>query len=322
MTAAVPAARWLVRDTFRQSLASGIFWLMLAVSAATAGICLTVQVAADAPPLTPPSPPSVGGEGGVRGAAARTARVELLSGAITLDVPNPRADPVRTLQLQLAGWVADAAGLILALIWTAGFLPSFLDPGAVPVLLAKPVPRWSLVAGKFAGVLVFVAFQTTVFVTLTWLALAVRTGVWDGHYLLCIPLLILSFAVFYSFSAMLAVATRSTVACAFGSIGFWLVCWAVNFARDARALITDLKGVAPTFGRVLEAGYWLLPKPLDFHLMLMRTLDAENLFARTLDVGELMQKGLWHPAASVATSLAFGAAMLILAAYEFMTKDF
>jgi ABC-type transport system involved in multi-copper enzyme maturation permease subunit len=307
----VPAAarviRSLVRDTFRQSLSTGVFWLMLAVSGLTAGACLTVQ-AHTAP--------------GAANHSGQRTHLELLSGLVSLDVDNPRAHPIRTLQLQLAGWVADAAGLILALLWTAGFLPSFLAPAAATVLLAKPAPRWSLLAGKYLGVLLFVGLQTTVFVVATWLALAVRTGYWDGRYLLCIPLLVLHFAVFFSFSAMLAVATRSTVACAFGSIGFWLVCWAVNFGRHARELISALSGVAPTFGRFLEAGYWLLPKPLDFHLILMQTLDAENLFARFLDVSELTQRGLWRPGAALATSALFGVAMLVLAAHDFLTKDY
>jgi ABC-type transport system involved in multi-copper enzyme maturation permease subunit len=305
--AAARVIRCLVRDTFRQSLATGVFWLMLAVSALTAGACLTVQA------HTAPAAPNHPGQ---------RAHVELLSGLVSLDVDNPRAHPLRTLQLQLAGWVADGAGLILALLWTAGFLPSFLAPAAATVLLAKPAPRWSLLAGKYLGVLLFIALQTTVFIVATWLALAVRTGYWDARYLLCIPLLVLHFAVFYSFSVMLAVATRSTVACAFGSIAFWLVCWAVNFGRHAREIITALSGVAPTLGKLLEGGYWLLPKPLDFHLILMQTLEAENLFARLLDVSELTQRGLWHPVAALATSALFGVAMLVLAAYDFLTKDY
>ena len=37
------ALRWLVRDTFRQSLASGIFWLMLAIAVISILVCLSVS---------------------------------------------------------------------------------------------------------------------------------------------------------------------------------------------------------------------------------------------------------------------------------------
>ena len=60
------------------------------------------------------------------------------------------------------------------------------------------MPRWSLLAGKFLGVLVFVAAQNALFVGGTWLALGVRTSVWDPTYFLCIPMLLLHFAVFFS----------------------------------------------------------------------------------------------------------------------------
>ena len=35
---------WLVRDTFRQSIAHGIFWVLLAISLLSIGVCLSVGV--------------------------------------------------------------------------------------------------------------------------------------------------------------------------------------------------------------------------------------------------------------------------------------
>ena len=55
--------------------------------------------------------------------------------------------------------MADTLGLMLTLIWTAGFLPSFLEGRNICVLLAKPAPRWVLLVGKYVGVLAFVLFQ-------------------------------------------------------------------------------------------------------------------------------------------------------------------
>ena len=37
-------------------------------------------------------------------------------------------DAVHFVQTWLAGWIADTAGILLALLWTAGFLPTFLEP--------------------------------------------------------------------------------------------------------------------------------------------------------------------------------------------------
>jgi ABC-type transport system involved in multi-copper enzyme maturation permease subunit len=301
------ALPWLIRDTFRQSLAAGIFWLMLGLSALTVAVCLSVEVVGEAAEDEAPPP---------RG------QLQLAGGIIAIDIHQDRAQAVRTLQLQLAGWVADAGGLLLALVWTAGFLPSFLDAGAVALLLVKPLPRWTLVTGKFVGVLVFVAFQFMVFVGATWLALGCRTGVWDPTYFMCVPVLVIHFAVFFSFSAMLAVATRNTTACVFGSVVFWLLCWAMNFGRHVAVLHTQLQGTTPVFGHTLELGYWVLPKPIDFHIVLLDLLRADNLFSRVIDTGRLAANGAWSPVASVVASVMCAGVLLFIAAYDFITAEY
>ena len=105
--------------------------------------------------------------------------LSLAFGAVRVAVARDVRTAVQFVQLILAAGVADTAGLLLTLIWTAGFLPGFLAPQAIAVLLAKPVPRWGLLAGKYIGVLVFVLAQAVYFVGGTWLALALRTGVWE-----------------------------------------------------------------------------------------------------------------------------------------------
>jgi hypothetical protein len=357
------AIPWLIRDTFRQALAAGIFWLMLGVSALTVVACLSVEVVGDAPPGTTsvseadfiPQAQRVGAArcltALVSGAAAQAhgawpvpstfyasdylqlclalrqgppprGQLRIAGGLLSMDIREDRARAVHTLQLQLAGWIADAGGLLLALVWTAGFLPTFLDASAVAVLLAKPLSRWLIVTGKFLGVFVFVAFQSTVFVIGTWLALGCRTGVWDLTYLLCIPVLLIHFAVFFSFSAMLATATRSTTACVFGSVVFWMLCWAMNFGRHISVLITELQGTTPVFGHTLELGYWILPKPLDFHIVLLDLLQADNLFVNVIDTCRLVAQGAWSPVASMLASVACAGVLLFVAVYDFGTAEY
>lgn len=236
------AIRWLIRDTFRQSVASRISWVMLVVIGTVILLCLTaglsgVSSRADQDPRyrrewVPER------EARKYKSALNDSGVEVLGGHLTFLFGAVRAPlhrtpekAVRQVQLILAGWVADTAGVLLALICTAGFLPSFLDPSCATVLLAKPVPRWSLLAGKFLGVLLFVLVQATVFVLGTWLALGWTTGVWDMLYLFSLPLLMLHFSVFFSFSTFLAVWTRSTIACIFGTLLFWVMCWGMNYGH-------------------------------------------------------------------------------------------
>src|SRR5262245_41942987 len=288
--------RCLVWDTFRQGFASRIFWVILFVSALAIAFCLSANTT-DLPtkPTNEPAeriPLSAAKDGDKAHAESHgvdviDGRMTFLFGAVSVPWSTYRDDGVRWLQLVLAGGVADTIGLLLALIWTAAFLPTFLEPGSVTVLLAKPIPRWSLLAGKYLGVLVFVALQATVFVGGTWLALAVRTGTWAPHYLLCIPLLVIHFAVFFSFSAFLAVWTRSTIACVVGSLLFWLLCWGTNYGRHAALVVEAERATASAaqeaelatgYTRALEAGYWVLPKPSDLGYLLAKSLEADQYF--------------------------------------------
>jgi hypothetical protein len=240
---------------------------------------------------------------------------------VCLFAPLPDAEAAGALRLGLAAWGAGGAGLFLALVCTAGFLPSFLRPEAASVLLAKPVPRVGLFAGKFLGVLALVAFFAAAFVLGTWLALAARTGDWGPDYLWTLPLILWHFAVFFSFSALLAAATRSTVACLFGTVLFWLLCGALNFGRHALRALPGLDGLAGTSGAV-EAGYWLLPKPLDFHLVLLQALPGEQALAGPVDFHTLASRGAWAPGMSLLASSVCAAVLLALAAYEFATADY
>ena len=98
-------------------------------------------------------------------------RMSLAFGAISMPLARDRGDAVHFIELLLGAGVAGTFGLLLALVWTAGFMPTFLDPSAASVLLAKPVARWQLLLGKYLGVLTFVGAQLVLFVGLTWLAL-------------------------------------------------------------------------------------------------------------------------------------------------------
>src|SRR5262249_49239955 len=154
------------------------------------------------------------------------------------------------------------------------------EPSAAAVLLAKPVTRRQLLLGKYTGVLAFVAFQVALFVGLTWLALGVRTGVWDATYGWCIPLLLLQFATFYRGSVLLGVLTRSTVACVFGSVLFWLLAWGMNYGGAVASSPSESENVTALAIALAGVGYWVFPKPIDYGLMLFNALDARHHFAK------------------------------------------
>jgi ABC-type transport system involved in multi-copper enzyme maturation permease subunit len=323
-------AWWLVRDTFRQSRATGIGWLLAGISTIAILVCLSASVT---------GPKSLGPKGdnaeflsrrdaeahdahklAISGVAVADGTLRLAFGAIRVPVARDTHSAVQFLELVLSAGVADTLGLLLTLIWTAGFLPAFLDSRAVAVLLAKPVPRGGLLLGKYVGVLAFVLVQAAYFVGGTWLALGARTGIWDPTYLLSVPLLLLHFAVFFSVSLLLAVLFRSTVVSVFGSIAFWGLSWGINYGRH---LVTSASDAATqgAFARPLvwlaEIGYWLFPKPIDLGQLLFDALGAGAHFQPLLPGAPMMSLGL-----AVLTSLLFTAYMLLTAGVQFARADY
>jgi hypothetical protein len=328
----VRTVRWMVRDTFRQSLATKLFWVMLAVTGLCTALCLGVRVTGDPPPVGEADIPAVLpkseadklGRDKLRADGVREvgdAKLTLAFGTMSVPLARDRTDAVRHLQVFLAGLLADTAGVLLALLWTAGFLPTFLEPQSATVLLAKPAPRWVILLGKYLGVVGFVVLQAVLFVGGTWAALGLATGVWDGRYWLAVPLLVINFGVFYSVSTFLAVCTRSTVAAAFGTFLFWALCWGMNYAHHRFAGL-PIEGLSPLSRFLLDVGYWTLPKPLDLSGVFFGAMGAEGFAAAVPELQAVQAAGMYYPEAAVATSAGFAAVTLGLAGYELEMTDY
>lgn len=350
---------WLVTDTFRQAKASAVMWLMLAVSFICFLLCLSASTtgpaklavtgnvdeflpenavakfkAEDVAALLNYSAPWAGlsqvhiRDQAFRAEAKRTGvsfvkgKLSLGFGAFSVEHGRDAQDATRFFQTILAGGVADTLGILLALIWTAGFLPGFLEHSSIAVLLAKPLPRWSLLLGKFLGVLAFVGLHACVFVFSTWFALGIKLGDWSMQYLMCIPMLLLHFGVFFSFSMLLAVITRSTVACVFGSILFWLVCWCMNYGRHALVANVGAPGFIDHVPFFVEWCYWVFPKPGDMGILFFHALDAGNFVPTLFEYERVQQMGKFFGFWSVLSSIAFGVLCLWGAVAQFNDMDY
>ncbi len=314
----------LVRDTFRQARASRVSWLMLGVSALCVALCLSLKVeggrdvrTAEDIGLYGPNDQPLSDKGPAPG------HLTLAFGGIRLPIFRDAEGEIGLVRVLLAKWIAGALGTLLALVWTAGFLPEFLQPGAASVLLAKPVSRSVVLIGKYLGVILFVGAQAAVFVVGTWVALGARTGDWSSGYLWCLPLLVVQFAVVYAASTLLAVSTRNTMACAFGSLVFWVICFAMNQGRLAAQQVGSTSPrvgmeVSGGFRMAREAAYWILPKPADLSVLLDRAVGASGHFASAAELGGAS----FDPLMSVATSLAIALVNQGMAAYELRRLEY
>lgn len=326
--AVIYALRWMIHDTFRQTITSRVFWIMLALSAVCIVFCLGVTIEGGAVRDTDNTKPMFDPEGNPL-TGQKTGRMTLLFGLFPIEFSRQAETQSHFLLGFFASWIGGPIGILAALVFTAGFVPESLQPSAAAVLLAKPAPRWLFLLGKFVGVVCFVGLHVTIFFVGTWLALGVRTGLWHPEYLLGIPLALYHFATVYAFSILIAVLTRSTTACVVGGVLFWIVCLLVNYGRHFVVVYEHLNpdGIAlPAFTTFLsEAAYWLLPKPVDMTLMFEKTLNlGEHMSAMSEDrsIAKMLEKDLFHPIAAILSSLLFPAFALWAAASHLAKTDY
>jgi ABC-type transport system involved in multi-copper enzyme maturation permease subunit len=228
---------------------------------------------------------------------------------------------VRDYLFLIAFGIADVLGVLITLVATAGFMPTFLDPAAATVLVSKPISRSMLFLGRCCGIIVFVAFHVGIFVAATAMGVKLATGLAHSAFWLAWPILMLQFFAFFGFSALIAVATRSTVAAMLGGIFFWVVSWGISFGRDFLAG-QHVEGTSPELGRTVEWAYFILPKPTDFSLMMHNALGIRPEGLANLGLRTVQDQGLYSPLTAVLTALTAGVVLLGLAVYEFEHQDY
>lgn len=108
-------------------------------------------------------------------------------------------------------WVLGFIMIFLGILVTAAIIPDMLQPGSLHLLLSKPVSRPLLFLAKFVGGCAFVFVCVSQLILGLWLIAGLRLDVWNVRLLLCIPVCVFLFSVFYSVSAVAGLKWRSPI---------------------------------------------------------------------------------------------------------------
>ncbi|HXX93302.1 MAG TPA: ABC transporter permease subunit, partial [Planctomycetota bacterium] len=138
------------------------------------------------------------------------------------------AEMVYLIEIGLAEFLAGWVGLLVAVVVTAGSVPSLLRKGTIDLLLARPIRRPVLLVARFAGGCLFVFLVAVLIIGGCWLAISIRTGHWNFYFPLTILTLTFFFAVLYSVSVLVGVLTRSHAMAAAATLLTWLACYGVG----------------------------------------------------------------------------------------------
>lgn len=209
----------------------------------------------------------------------------------------------------IAQLFAGIVGLFVALVATAGSIPSLLRKGTVEVLFSRPVNRSSLLVARYLGGCTYVLLLGGVAIGGAWLALSLRTGHWNVYFPLTLLTLVFQFAVLSSVSLLAAVLTGSAAAAAFSA----LAAWGLSF------------GAGIAYVAVARSGPSALVPPVRFvYLMLPKSFDLVLLNVRLCEVGE----GTGEPVPAgmllliVGTSALFALVMLAFACTAATRRDY
>jgi ABC-type transport system involved in multi-copper enzyme maturation permease subunit len=199
--------------------------------------------------------------------------------------------------------VAGAAywlGILLALFATAPLIVSMLERGHIDLLLSKPMSRSTLFLSHVAGVWAAVAVLTVYLLGGVWAIMSIKTGVWNGSFLISIGLVVVMFGVMYSTVALMGVWTESTALALIVSYG---LIFASLVLAGHEAIVAELGLVGSTAFNVL---YHILPNFAEVTTMVANLSRAEPVAS-------------WYPLTS---SVLFGLVAYALATWQFVRRDF
>ncbi len=122
----------------------------------------------------------------------------------------------------LTTFLAGILGVFIAILVTAPMVPQTFEPGAIDLLLSKPVSRSLLFLTKFFGASTFILLNSIYLIGGMWLIAGLRFDIWSGRLLLCIPVFLFLFVIYYSVSALTGVIWRNAIVSVCCTILFWV----------------------------------------------------------------------------------------------------
>lgn len=134
---------------------------------------------------------------------------------------------VTTLMSVLVGILA----VLTAILVTSPIVPRMFEPGSIHLLLSKPISRSLLFVAKFLGGCAFILLNVTYLIVGLWLILGTRLDVWNHRLLLCIPIFLFLFAIYYSVSSLAGVLWKNAIVSVVVTIVFWAVCFVLGTVK-------------------------------------------------------------------------------------------
>src|SRR5262249_47004641 len=146
-------------------------------------------------------------------------------------------------------------GVLAAILVTSPIMPHIFEPGAIDLLLSKPISRSLLFLTKFAGGCAFIALNAAYFIGGLWALSGLRVDLLSARPLLPLLILLFLFSIYYSVSSLAGVIWRNAIVSVVMTVLFWGLCTLVGWIKGGlEALLVAPERIV----RLVPAGQTLL----------------------------------------------------------------
>ncbi|MBI4563331.1 MAG: ABC transporter permease [Planctomycetes bacterium] len=251
--------------------------------------------------------------------------ISVLFGAWSTRLPTSVAVFLIGVEVLVAEYIAGIFGLLIAIVFTAGFVPAMLQKGTLDLVLARPIRRPGLLLTKYVGGFLYIVFPAVLLIGGCWLILSWRADFFNFGFLASIGLLLATFALLHSFSVLCGVLFRSSIASIMMTVGLWGVSWLVGVVRDGVHAFQVDWAAPGALVKALDALHLILPKTRDLgraavELIARGNLGAEASTMMAQQAGAEALPVQWG--SCIASSALFVAVMLTAACWVFSRRDY
>lgn len=123
--------------------------------------------------------------------------------------------------------------VFVAIVVTSPMIPETFRSSSLHLLLSKPISRVWLYLAKFFGGCIFVLVNIGFVMIGLYFIAGLRFEVWNLGLLVCIPILMFVFIIFYSVSALVGLIWGNAIVCVVACMLFWLACFSLGMMHAA-----------------------------------------------------------------------------------------
>ncbi|MGE3998947.1 MAG: ABC transporter permease subunit [Planctomycetaceae bacterium] len=155
-----------------------------------------------------------------------------------LDTPIPfgperRAEVVNGVVSATCAVLLGFLGIFISILVTASLVPRTFEAGEISLLLSKPVLRPLLFLTRFVGGCAFTLLNAVFLMGGLWLVIGLRFDVWNHRLLLCIPIYLFLFLIYFAVSATAGALWRSPILAIGVTLVFWFALFLINVGRES-----------------------------------------------------------------------------------------